>query len=215
MQLKCKQAYQHNQGDTQCPLTAHSPQDEPIYAKLGSRVERTVLPKYPSRLILGTRPLTEREIDRHVKLVRRWLEKHVHKANALRGVRLHSFVADWEELRGSFKVDFDDVPCPMAFTYSVGGADGHTAVHAPIFTSPLGAPASYDAVEANKEAWDAIYRGIETLFPPIKPLGRDPETGKIIDTTTPLSRRILDEAALASTRAKMSALEFFLECKIE
>jgi len=167
---------------------------------------------------------TKYDVEEHIALVKEWLAENVHRATAVRCVKLHSFNADWKQMCGSFKVDFDGVPCPkvafdgvplpMDFTYGVGG-NGHTGVTPPYFGSPLGAPASYKAVEMNEAAWDAICLGIRSLFPKVKPLGRDSSTGKIIDIGTRLSNRVLDGDAFSATRARISSPTFYLECEVK
>ena len=156
---------------------------------------------------------TTYDVEEHIALVKEWLAENVHTATALRRVKLHSFNADWKGMSGSFKVDFDGVPCPMDFQYSVEG-NGHTGVIPPYYGSPLGAPASYEAVEMNEAAWDAICLGIRSLFPKVKPLGRDSSTGKIIDMGTRLSNRVLDGDAFSATRARISSPTFYLECEV-
>ena len=75
---------------------------------------------------------TTYDVEEHIALVKEWLEENVHTTTAGRCVKLHSFNADWEEMSGGFKVDFDGVPCPMDFQYSVGG-NGNAGVMPPYF----------------------------------------------------------------------------------
>ena len=156
-----------------------------------------------------------RNIDPHVALVRQWLEVHVLRVAAVNHVKLHSFNSDWREMRGSFKVDFDGVPCSMEFEYEVGKSDGYTSVSCPRFTSPLGAPATYPAVEMSDAAWNAIDRGIKTLFPRVTPLGMLKSNGEVVDVRTPIADRIIDTQTLSTTRTKMSDPSFCIEVEIQ
>ena len=63
----------------------------------------------------------------------------------------------------------------------------------PIFVSPLGAPASYSAVDMTDNTSKAILEGLKLTFPKLKPCGKNRDTGIEITYHSPISDRISAE----------------------
>lgn len=150
----------------------------------------------------------------HIDQVREWLKENVLTYENVTAVTLYSFDIPDPQTRGvysgSFKVKFDQQACPLKFTFSIGSdALGKPLFYAPVFHSPLGAPASYGAVEIPKEAEDAITTALNIIFPSVKPLGLDPETGREITMLTRHIDRVRDYSAMnaAIDRARAAGFE--------
>ena len=108
-------------------------------------------------------------------------------------VTLFDFEVNWTSWRGSFQVKFDDETYADRLEFSIGitGVPHYTV---PSFTSPLGVPASYAAMEMTASTRDAITRALNKTLPKFTPLGRNRETGIEITYQTPMSRRIAESA---------------------
>lgn len=151
----------------------------------------------------------------HVAQVRKWLSNNVLVYKKVSAVTLYGFEIPDSMTRGvysgNFKVKFDQQECPLKFTFSIGDdALGKPLYYTPVFHSPLGAPASYGAVKIPKEAEDAITKALNIIFPSVKPLGLDPETGQEITMLTRHIDRVRDHAVMnaAIERARAPDFEF-------
>ena len=151
----------------------------------------------------------------HVEEVHAWLRENVLKYKNVSAVTLFCFEIPESkrqgEYSGRFKVKFDQTECPRDFTFSIGDdAVGKPHFYYPIFHSPLGSPASYGAVEMPKAADEAIRKALNTIFPSVKPLGLDSQTGQVITMLTKHIDRVRDHDAMnaALARAKATGFEF-------
>lgn len=150
-------------------------------------------------------------VRQHIEKVRAWLKEHVLVYADVSAVTLHDFNIPDGSHSGTFKVSFGSEDCPQDFSFSIGGLqNGKVHYCCPIYHSPLGAPASYGAVEYPRNVGSAIENALNNIFPSIKPLGLDPETGEV---TTMMSRwvdRVRDHEAMnaALDRAKAPGFEF-------
>jgi hypothetical protein len=91
---------------------------------------------------------------------------------------------------GEFSVQFDSEPTAERYRFYADGA-GQIQFTPPLHHSPLGVPATYSAVETSEAVDAAILRALRFAIPALKPYGLDPETGALITTSTPLSKRLL------------------------
>ena len=121
---------------------------------------------------------------------------------------------DWKKYRGHFQVKFNDQLCPMEFLVFIGKNQNGTAfMQTPMFFSPLGAPASYSALEVEEKVFEGINIALNKVFPAIKPLGLDGETGKIITMQNSFKDRIISQEAFEKARIKLSEKGFQIrEC---
>lgn len=71
-----------------------------------------------------------------------------------------------------------------------------------MFHSPLGAPASYTAVEITSATQQAILKCLYETFPRLKHVGIDKKTGERVDVNTPPQNRI-EEALLDQAKVKV------------
>jgi len=157
----------------------------------------------------------QKEIKSHIDQVRDWLKENVLTYENVLAVTLYGFVIPESKTRGvysgSFKVKFDQQECPFDFTFSIGSdAVGKPVYCTPTFHSPLGAPASYSAINIPKETQEAIAKALGDIFPSVKPLGLDPETGQILTMQTKHIDRVRDHDVMnaAIERARAPDFEF-------
>ena len=143
--------------------------------------------------------------EERFKRLQIWLKENVVVIPEPQAVTLFDFEISWESWRGSFKVKFDDEIYAERLEFSIG-ITGYPHYTVPSFTSPLGVPASYAAMEMTGSTRDAITRALKKTFPRFKPLGRERETGIEITYQTPMSSRI---SVLAIEEAKQRITEFY------
>ena len=138
--------------------------------------------------------------SKHMLAVEQWLEDNVKIYHTPATVTLRAFDIDWSCLSGTFSLLLDQVEVPDRFRFSLDIA-GRSTFHMPMFHSPLGAPASYCAIELSTQTIAAIQLGLDRTLPKMKPYGRNPVTGQIIDSSTPFAHRFVDEKAYESCSA--------------
>ena len=136
--------------------------------------------------------------EERFKRLQIWLKENVVVIPEPQAVTLFDFEISWESWRGSFKVKFDDEIYAERLEFSIG-ITGYPHYTVPSFTSPLGVPASYAAMEMTASTRDAITRALNKTLPKFKPLGRNRETGIEITYQTPMSNRI-DISAIRDTK---------------
>ena len=141
--------------------------------------------------------------EEHIERVFQWLEENVKKYPTPKKVTLTSFEVEWSKLRGSFRLLLNDQEVPKKFTFGITQS-GTPEFYPPIFHSPLGAPASYRAVELTESTSDAIRRALRRTIPRVMAFGIDRGTGKEIFSQTPMQDRILDKEEFERTRARVS-----------
>jgi len=127
-----------------------------------------------------------------IKALKKWLSENVLVIPEPKTVTLYDFQTDWERWRGTFRVHFGKLTTFKTFDYGML-ITGHTGFYGPIFTSPLGVPASYAAVEMTEKTGEAITKGLKLTFPKLKPCGKNRDTGVEITYHSPLSDRISSE----------------------
>ena len=127
--------------------------------------------------------------EERFKRLQIWLKENVVVIPEPQEVTLFDFEISWETWRGSFQIKFDDEIYADRLEFSIG-ITGYPHYTVPSFTSPLGVPASYAAIEMTASTRDAITRGLNKTLPKFKPLGRNRETGIEITYQTPMSSRI-------------------------
>ena len=139
---------------------------------------------------------TNTELDAKKRQVAKWLADNVTVIGKVQSVILSKFTWNPERYKGEFHVTFDGVEYPRSFDFSLGGIDGRTDIYTPMFTSPLGVPAGFAAIEIPSSVMKLINHEIRTLFPRIEPFGVNRKTGKETHSGTPIHERFPDPAAL-------------------
>jgi hypothetical protein len=153
------------------------------------------------------------EVSDHLKEVSAWLDRSVCSYPTPLKVTLSSFSINLDKMTGCFQLTIDDFSIPDMFNLSLG-LNGWMQHHPPMFYSPLGAPASYAAIDLTSDTNKAISSALKAVFPQLKPLGLDQETKELITGQTPLISRIYDASELELVRLKISNPEFAFSIKV-
>lgn len=135
-------------------------------------------------------------VEDHIKAVAAWLEENVDTPPTPKSLTLHDIKIDrMSPLSGSFTVRLDGTEFPGC-TFMTQ-QNGHFGFCPPMYCSPLGAPASYAAVEFTADTIQAMLDALHAVVPPVKSLGIDREDGGLITMHTPFEDRIRDVEAHA------------------
>ena len=152
------------------------------------------------------------ERDEHIQAVNKWLDDNVLVCETPTAVDISDFQLRPDSFSGSFQVALDGVKLSDRFSFGLGG-NGKPDLFFPMFHSPLGAPASYAAVELTSETALAIKRLLESALPKMKALGYNRATGEMVFRTTHSdSARIVDKAAYEECMKQISQKEFSARC---
>ena len=106
-----------------------------------------------------------------IEEVMQWLSDNVTVIPEPKEITLNRFDCNWKDWNGSFRVSFDNFTLLRNFQYGLD-LTGYTVFSEPGFTSPLGAPATYSAVEMTDNTSKAILEGLKLTFPKLKPCGK-------------------------------------------
>lgn len=131
--------------------------------------------------------------------VQEWLKDNVLVVPEPSEVTLHHFLVNWADWSGKFSVTFDNLMFKEPLTFGAG-TNGYVGFSLPAFTSPLGAPASFAMLKITDETSQAIQTALRSMFPRLKPLGRNRETGIEITYSSPLEARISAEDVRATKK---------------
>ncbi len=154
------------------------------------------------------------QLKDHLEQLSDWLEKNVIKHPTPSIVGLSGFDIDWSRMSGHFSLALDDLLVPAVFGLSLG-QNGWVQHHPPMFCSPLGAPASYSAIDLTDQTNAAIAKALKLIFPRLKPLGLDSESGKLIIGRTPLQDRISNTTEFEEAKSKISNSAFFYKIQVK
>lgn len=127
----------------------------------------------------------------HIQAVREWLQKNVRVYPTPSTIALRHIRLDRKQLRGEALLLIDDKLPGEELTLWMSES-GRLTFSPPLFHSPLGAPATYAAIELSKNTEQAIAAAVQGLLPKLLPLGINPKTKDWITTSTPLHERIAD-----------------------
>jgi hypothetical protein len=131
----------------------------------------------------------------HVKQVHDWVEKNMQRFSTPTFLVIDDIKFDSARFGGSFSLQLDDVKMEDKFDFSFG-IDGKYHYYIPMFVSPLGAPASFPAIELSIETGEAISKALNQMFPKMLPFGLHPVSKQFINSRTPISERILDKSSI-------------------
>jgi hypothetical protein len=149
----------------------------------------------------------------HLKEVSSWLDQNVTSYPTPTIIALTNFEVDWGRMTGYFHLILDGLRIPDAFSLSLG-QNGWMQFHPPMFQSPLGAPASYGAVNLTDQTTEAISKALQLIFPRLRPLGLDSESGELIIGRTPLQSRIYDALEFENSKSNISNPHFIFSRNI-
>ena len=122
-----------------------------------------------------------------------WLAENVIDIPEPQEVTLSDFEINWSKWSGKFKVRFDEFECQYTFGLEME-ITGFPKFYFPMFTSPLGVPASYRAIGITSNTDKAISEALRLTFPKLKPLGRNRVTGIEITYQSAVEDRLSKEA---------------------
>ena len=149
------------------------------------------------------------EQTEHMAEVSRWLEENVISYPTPKTVTLSEFSVNWTEMSGSFVLTLDDNRIEGRFRLSLA-QNGWVQYRLPMFTSPLGAPATYGAVELTDDTAKSVTMALRSIFPRLKPMGIDASTGAFIGQRTPLADRVVDLGIFNAAISRVDAMGFSL-----
>jgi hypothetical protein len=134
----------------------------------------------------------EKYFEQRLAEVKAWLNENVLVPEAPIEISISEIQFDWQKMYGNFSVSLDERKLKDRFSVSMQ-ITGRVAFTPPMFTSPLGVPASYAAVKLCERTESAIQRVLERVFPRVRAYGWHKDIDLIIDAYTPFARRILDQ----------------------
>ena len=126
---------------------------------------------------------------RRLKDLQVWLAENATEIPEPQEVTLFDFEMNWSKWSGKFKVRFDEFECQDTFGLEME-MTGFPKFYFPMFTSPLGVPASYRAIEITSNTHNAISEALRLTFPKLKPLGKSRDTGIQIMYNSPIEARL-------------------------
>jgi hypothetical protein len=139
-----------------------------------------------------------KEHDRRQEL-EAWLKDNVLIIPEPKVVTLYYFDIDWSDWSGRFRVKFDDFELDDSLALRMENT-GHPMFLFPMFTSPLGVPASFSSISITPNTVRAINEALRRTLPRLKPLGRSRDTGIEITSYSAISERLskreIEEAKL-------------------
>ncbi|ABM39949.1 hypothetical protein [Polaromonas naphthalenivorans] len=142
------------------------------------------------------------EIAEHLAQVSAWLDENVVSYPTPAAITLSDIQMNWTDLSGSFILSLDGKEVPDRFVFSLDGTEW-LKFFMPMFTSPLGAPASYAAVEFTEETRVAMEDGLRILMPKLAGFGQDRVTGDWVHQSTPWEARVMDTSAFEQARQRI------------
>ena len=127
----------------------------------------------------------------HVQAVMEWLQRNVRVYPEPTSITLRQIRLDRKELRGEAVLLVGDA-LPGEELSLWMSETGWLTFSPPLFHSPLGAPATYGAIELTRTTEDAVTGAVRSLLPRVLPLGLNPKTRDWVTIGTPLHERIVD-----------------------
>ena len=152
-------------------------------------------------------------INEHLKLVSQWLDENVVSYPTPSSISLVEFDFNWDLMAGSFCLLIDDERLSDTFQLTLSQT-GWMQFHPPMFFSPLGAPASFSAVNLTSATEDAINHALHQIFPRLKPIGLDKSSGATIWSTSPTANRINDLQEFERVRLIVSREGYLYRCQV-
>jgi len=148
----------------------------------------------------------EDELNDRLTMVQNWLEENVRVVKHANELTLCDFTYSLKNYSGEFAIRVDGELLDGRWHFWLDGADGWPTVSPPMFTSPLGAPASYAAIELSGELNAAMRAKMREIFPRIAPFGRNRKTGvEFTMRNSTVEDRIIDHEAYQNTVAQIES----------
>lgn len=155
-----------------------------------------------------------RNLADHVQAVRDWLAINVLRPPQPKEISISDVQFDWHDMKGSFILSLDDKAIEDRFVLMLQ-MNGKMDYGEPIFHSPLGAPASYAAVELTQSTAEALSQALIQIFPTVRAFGWHTDLQLLIDQRTPLSRRICDQEDFDRKKAAIQSHQFSFKAAVD
>lgn len=133
----------------------------------------------------------DQSLRSHVQAVEEWLHKNVRVYPTPSHITLRQIQLDRTKLSGKAKLLLGDAENDEELTLRMSET-GWLTFSLPLFHSPLGAPATYGAIELTENTMQTVTSAIRGLLPRLMPLGVNPKTKEWVTMSTPLGERIAD-----------------------
>lgn len=150
-----------------------------------------------------------------LELVKVWLEDNVFTPSTPGSIKISEIEFDWHDLKGSFRLSLDNCTIKDRFTLAIDIA-GRIQFYPPMFCSPLGAPASYAAVELDTATTSTITKALESAFPRLRGYGLHRDAGLEVWRDSPLEDRIINQEQFQqlSTELKKPGFQITHTCLV-
>ena len=135
--------------------------------------------------------MNQEDIRNHIQEVMVWLSENVARPETPSTVTVFDVKFDWSRFSGSFLLALDELVLERRFGIRVE-MNGQFSFSTPMFHSPLGAPASYAAVEMSEETSTAVTSALHQIFPSLRAMGFHKDTGAFVTQGTPFLERVVD-----------------------
>ena len=145
----------------------------------------------------------EDELNDRLTMVENWLEENVRVVTHANELSLCDFSYNPKNYGSEFAIRVDGELLDGRLHFWMYGADGWPTV---MFTSPLGASASYTVIELSGELNAAMRAKMREIFPRIAPFGRNRKTGvEFTVHNSTVEDRIIDHEAYQNTVAQIES----------
>jgi len=152
----------------------------------------------------------DRSLESHVLAVNEWLKANIRVYLTPSHITLGKVQLNPKTLDGSALLLLGHHEAGEALSLRMSET-GWLTYSVPLFHSPLGAPASYAAIELSVATQSAVDTAVRSLLPRLLPLGINPKTKEWITNATPLEARITDGPAFMAALDRLGRPEF--ECR--
>ena len=142
-----------------------------------------------------------------IQAVKEWLQRNIRHYPAPSTITLRQIRLDPKELRGEALLLIGDA-LPGEELNLWMSESGRLTFSPPLFHSPLGAPATYAAIELTKNTEQAIAAAVQGLLPRLLPLGINPKTKEWVTTSTPLHERVPDSSEFNAAFERITRPDF-------
>jgi hypothetical protein len=132
-----------------------------------------------------------------------WLQDNVLEVRQPSKLVLCGFKFNWSSFTGSFSMEVEGKLLDYLFELYVG-LNGFMHFREPVFHSPLGVPASYSAINIDSETKLAISDVVSNFFPKFRAYGFHKDLNKMIDSSSSMEERVIDQNKLTDFKSKLS-----------
>ncbi len=152
----------------------------------------------------------DQSLESHIHAVNEWLKANIRVYPEPTHITLRQVQLNPKTLSGSALLLLGNEITGESLSLRMSET-GWLTFSVPLFHSPLGAPASYAAIELTTNTQSAVNAAVRSLLPRLMPLGINPKTKEWVTTSTPLQARISDASELMSALDRIGHPDF--ECR--